>query len=589
MEASRTALGAGEWWVPGASGGGVIGFNMTAVAGVTVPPLQTFGWWRNAGLFAPELELVPPLIELEVATLEPAAPTWRMSFNVYRAVCDPSVWDGTLDNIPPGCELVDGALRPDTTQDAPLEPGVEGVFVALFINDCDLARSPDYVVTTGAGGLGSVEIDLASLVGSGHLFCVMVDAAIEANAARLGAGRWVSTSVPMLFSRMLIDDPRTTAPITFVAPWWSSGASAPVVIEVTPATPIPVGGTGAFGPRPGGGGAGIIPILPVRDAAACPPAAPCPPTVPTNRPSAPGATLSVIGGVPAPTAPPLTDDALAALDADLGEGWRSATIDAPVRGVFIGEADDGTPNLFLLEDGSILDIGGGESMEETTAALNYDGSQAAFIGRDGAGDGTLYVLDVNTGSYRIAFSNSLGVSLTDDAPVWSADSFSLMFGGTNTDGSPNLYSLDLLNPGSTPTLFLADASQPALTEDGLLLAFVRQGAVVVRFLDTGDEYVVSQPVSGAACEQPFFDANGIDLYFVCRQGESVQLFRQGVGGLQDVPFEMANLRYVGAGPVSGTLIWDDGERVIMAANDGSNAEPFIALPDLRVTNLRWGG
>jgi hypothetical protein len=590
MAASSAALGAGEWWVPGARGGGIVGFNFTVVPDASPVPRQLFGWWRNAGLTEPELTVVTIAVG-EAATAVPEATTWQMRFNVYRAICDASAWDGTIDNLPYGCILNEGRLVPDAIQEPEIEPTVAGVQVALWINDCDIARAPDYTALIGPMGYGFVDIDLTPLTGTGHVFCIGVDAGSGTNAPLLGAGRWVYTPDRFAFSRILIDNPRTEPTMTFVAQWWVPGAP----MQITPAAPVAtlttvvIGEPGAFGPPPGGSGAGIIPILPVRDAAACPPAAPCPPTVPTNRPSAPGATLSVVGGVPAPTAPPLTDDALAALDADLGARWRSATIESPVRGVFIGEADDGTPNLFLLEDGNILDIGSGESTQETAAALNYDGSQAAFIGRDGAGDGTLYVLDVNTGSYRSVFSNSFGVSLTDDAPVWNADSFSLMFGGTNTDGSSNLYSLDLLNPGSTPTLFLADASQPALTEDGLLLAFVRQGAVVVRFLDTGDEYVVSQPAQGAACEQPFFDASGIDLYFVCRQGDSVQLFRQGTGGLQDVPFEMANLRYVGAGPVSGTLIWDDGERVIMAANDGSNAEPYIALPDLRVTNLRWGG
>jgi hypothetical protein len=121
------------------------------------------------------------------------------------------------------------------------------------------------------------------------------------------------------------------------------------------------------------------------------------------------------------------------------------------------------------------------------------------------------------------------------------------------------------------------------------MAFVRGGAIRVRFLDTGDEYALTEIDTDTVCSAPFFDANGLDLYFICRQGEDSRLYRQGAAGLEEISLNVSPIATVGAGPISDSLLIGDGTALYLAAGDGTNALPFIQFPDLLVGNLRWAG
>ncbi len=616
---NASVLGEGQWWTFAGVGGTTLYFNVmpnpTTVG--TISSVPNFGWWRTSEsgvttrmgsggemLYSAadtvSVTYDPGLWSAETSSGELTTPSPNIPFivNVYRAYCEPSGWDGTLANVPPGCMIrEDGRLIPDHNQQTLLaappnnytEPGVANVTIAVFENgDCERA-TPDYVFVTGADGLARGSLPASA---EGTAYCVVVDAMLPSNADALGVGRWVHTPVPQSVSRIILTDSYRLG-LSFNLLWWLTGTGVPRDDD-----PIPVPPAGASGGADPGraGGAGFTPIIPLRDAAVCAAGDACVPTVTLGRPAAPNAVVALPlpsnqpRTIVAPASEPVDAEAEAAFDAALGSGWRSAVIDTSERGVFIGVGADGSaPNLFLLEGGGIFDIGQGATISEHGAALSPGGDMLGYIGRDASDSGTLYLFDVNTGAYRALFSDSRGAALTDDAVAWDGDGRTLYFTAARADGGMDIYSLPVDEPGAIPALFLADARQPALTPDGLLLAFVRDGAIVVRFLDTGDEYIISESAADVTCEQPFFDANGIDLYFICRQGETTRLYQQGASGLVEIVTGADNLRYVGPGPVSGTLIWDDGATVILAANDGSNAAPFIQLPDLRVMDLRWGG
>lgn len=276
----------------------------------------------------------------------------------------------------------------------------------------------------------------------------------------------------------------------------------------------------------------------------------------------------------------------AQLDADIGPSWREAQIDTTVRGVFIGrDPETNAPNLYMIEGGQIYEIGAAAE-GEAGASFSPFAPEVAFVGRDSEGNAGLFLMNVLDGTYRTVFGDSFGLRLLGDAPAWSSDGRTLFFSAEDDRGAA-IFRLDLDTPDLAPVLVLDKARQPALTVDGLLMAFVRDGSVFVRFLETGDEYPVSTPTAGSACEQPFFDANGLDLFFICRSGDRAALYWQGAGELVEVPTGLGTLAYAGPGPSSGTLIWDDGESVTLASVDGTNTAPFIRVPDLRVSQLRW--
>ncbi|MCS6836764.1 MAG: thrombospondin type 3 repeat-containing protein [Anaerolineae bacterium] len=598
--ANSLVLPEGQWWTWFGSGGDKLYFDMTPVGEGVIASVPTFGWWANdrgglsqtrmgsgEGDFSDlsvegELFLADTILmdASDIATPVPGG--LRIDFNVYRAYCEPSTWNGTLANIPPGCQLrSENRLIPDGMQQitpgpAPFdfaEPGIASVFIAIYEDECE-DGAPDYTITTDADGRGRVI--LPTEVG-GTAYCVVVDAASQLGV--FGPGRWVHTSSPKSVSRMIIDGRDYPLGTEFILQWWNprgvaSSAPTPVVVTSAPAAPTPRV-PGSVPLRPGGG---ILPIGP----AITPPPPPVggPAAGPTLSPWRPEAVERAVRQVSQ------VSQALAAANLSFDNLAFRNWPNTPRRATFIGRGADDTSHLFLLEGGELLDIGMG-LIDPVSSAISPDGNMVAYVGHDEDGLGTLYLLDVESGAQRPLFSNSLGIELTDRPMAWSGDGRSLIFGASDESGESDLFQLDASNPDDLPRPFIDDASDPAITPDGLLLAFVRDGAVYVRFVDTGDEYPVTEPGS-AACEQPFFDENGIDLYFICRDGDTARLFLQGTGDIREIETS-PNLVYAGPGPESGTIIWNDSAVIYLANGDGSNAAPLLDVPQLRISGLRWGG
>jgi len=591
----------GIWWTWAGVGGEDFYYTMTPSSD-SYSPIPTFGWWPNSssgvrtpvGRGAPEFYLASEVIQLPasavaLATSSPDESGFLLDVNVFRAYCEPGRWDGTLANIPAGCQLgSDGRLWPDWHQQltpgpAPFnfsEPGISGVFVAIYKGECE-EGAPEYVITTDAEGRGSVMLPTEA---GGTDYCVVVDATIEANATALGVGRWAHTDAFKSVSRMRLDGTARPRSMEFLLQWWLTGEGIPNLSTPVPtlvgtsSTPVPTPTGMPAGFKPAAPrGAGILPIVPF----ATPTPRSEPAAFPTLSPWRPNnleaATRSIVAISTA-----LESAGLSFSDLDFGSFPLTSG-----RAVFIGrERGVETPRLFLLQGQDLLDISPTDDSVHSPS-LSPDGRSLAYIGRDEAGTGTLYLLDVETGTMRALFSDSLGTALTDRPIAWGSDGRSLIF-GAQSGTSSDLFQLRVDDPDSLPVLFLADAYDPAMTEDGLLLAFVRGGAVFVRFLDTGDEYPVTDATQGAASEAPFFDANGIDLYFICRDGETARLFWQGSGVAREV-VTAPDLRYAGPGPTSGTLVWDNGEVVYLANSDGSAAAPLLDAPTLAISGLRWGG
>lgn len=622
------ALGEGQWWTFAGVGGTHLWFTFTpgsATVG-SIIPIPSFGWWRaqESGVttrMGTEGEMLSSAADTIIATYDPGLwpgadtslgelttpepGTIPFAINVFRAYCEPDGWDGTLANVPPGCAIrADGRLIPDVDQQlvrgAPPnnydEPGVPGITVAVYVGNCD-ADPPEYVFVTGPDGLARGRLPSSP---EGIDYCIYADAGLPSNSEALGVGRWVHTPYVESVSRIAISDGFRLG-LTHVLQWWLTGTGVPSDDSPIPTPPPPPGGSGSgsgSGFDPGRAAApGLIPIIPVRDVAACVPGSACVPVITVGRPGAPNAVVAPprppsAGAVLAVPPPPSLPDPLTVgvFDAAIGTGWRTAVIDTTERAVFVGQTtSDAPPNLFLLEGSGIFDIGQGSSVSEHGASLSPDGQMLAFIGRDAGGIGTLYLFDVESGAYRSLFRDGLGTSLSNDTIAWDDDGRTVYFTAESVDGSTDIYQLAVDAPGTIPELFLADAGQPSLTPDGLLMAFVRGGAIYVRFLDTGDEYPLTEPEAGSACVSPFFDANGLDLYFICGQDQEARLYRHGAAGLEAITLSVAPLLTAGAGPVSQSLLIGDGTTLYLAADDGSNALPFIQLPDLRVQALYWGG
>jgi len=583
----------GMWWTWAGVGGEDFYYTMTPSSD-SYSPIPTFGWWPNSssgvrtpvGRGAPEFYLASEVIQLPasavaLATSAPDESGFLLDVNVFRAYCEPGRWDGTLADIPAGCQLgSDGRLWPDWHQQvtpgpAPFdfeEPGVPEVFVAIYEGECE-EGAPEYVITTDVDGRGSV---MLPTVAGGTDYCVVVDATIEANATALGVGRWAHTDAFKSVSRMRLDGTARPRSMEFLLQWWLTGDGLPN--SDTP-TPVPPAATpdsrsprgGALPPR-----AGIVPIVPV----VTPTPRGAPAAFPSLSPWRPSSLEAVTRSIVA------ISGALEAADLSFNDLDFSNLPLPASRAVFVGrEADDAAPNLFLLDGGTLLDIGAGSSSEHQPA-LSPDGRSLAYIGRDEAGLGTLYLFDVAAGATRALFIESLGASLADSPLAWTSDGRSLIFTALSATGS-DLFELGIDASDSLPTPFLRNASDPALTTDGLLLAFVRDGNVFVRFLDTGDEYPITAQGAETPCAAPFFDVNGIDLFFFCEEADGMALYTQGAQGFSRVETGLPNLVSAGAGPSSGTLVYDDGTTIYLANADGSNAAPLLDLPTLRLSALRW--
>jgi Tol biopolymer transport system component len=291
---------------------------------------------------------------------------------------------------------------------------------------------------------------------------------------------------------------------------------------------------------------------------------------------------------------PNTLQQIKSLGSAAGLSWRSFRGDIDGLGAFIGDTvidPSLLEGLYLYDSGEIFNLILGDGQDPVTASLSPDGNLLAYVSRDPSGRATLFMMNVVNGFYTPIFSEPDGALLDDDAPLWSRDGKLLLIviEDVNPDGTrtPNVYSIDLTVLNAVPELILRNLSDPTFSEDGELLAFVRDRNVFIQLSrDAIPRQLTNQP-EGTTCDSPFFDTAGINLYFICRSGEEASLVVQGFDGLQPVSTGLTVVTTAELGPVDGILTVGDGRRVFIVGMDGLNLKPLIDLGDLDVDGFGW--
>jgi hypothetical protein len=539
----------------------------------------SFAWWPQApdvvsggGSIFDIPELIPdievtlgPPIPTDVPFTPPTGtplPSYTVDFLalVWADVCDAASWNGDFRRIPANCITV----APTTLDSNGIfdegETRLAGVQISIRLGRCDSAESVEPFMTTGADGQASSNLTLRA-----GTYCIIVNPG-GPNAAALGAGRWRGGLATDARTEITIPYFRPTVVLNF--PWQPL---ATTVAEVPP---------GVFGPMPG---PGFAPPLPASASPICPPGCTPAPLPPPRLPTPlPGANAA---GQPNPLIE-LQQQAAAA-------GINLANFQGDVQGlgVFLGRrTPDANQGLYLYDSGEIFNLALGDGVNVTGASLSPDGGTLAYISRDANGRGTLNVLNVDTGFYVPLFTEFDGTRLEDTAPVWSQDGAELLlviFDVLPEGDVPNIYALDTTDPAAVPVLAMENASDPTTTEDGALLAFVRGGNIFIQFAGEAAPRPITNQAEGTRCENPFFDADGINLYFVCRTDTEASLLVQGFDGLQPIVTGLPNLNRARPGPAEGTLTLEDGRAVYLAGLDGTNLKPLIDLSDLQVEGMRW--
>jgi hypothetical protein len=430
-----------------------------------------------------------------------------------------------------------------------------------MLGTCDSGASVEPFVTTDGTGQAAGNIILAA-----GTYCVLVDPAAGPNPTALGIGQWRGALGTRALTQITIPYFQPTVVLNY--PWQPAGA------VVTPAAPPPVPPT----PPPG-----VIPPAPAHGAPICPSGC-TPPPLPS--PHVPPLT--------APAGIPTTLEQIKALGRASGINWRDFRGDMNGLGAFLGDTviDPALlEGLYLYDSGEIFNLILGPGQDPVAASLSPDGSLLAYVSRDASGRGTLFMMNVVNGFYTPIFNEPDGALLDDAAPLWSKDGKLLLIviADVNPDGTqtPNVYSIDLTVLNAVPELILRNLSNPTFSEDGELLAFVRDRNVYIQLSrDSIPRQLTNQP-EGTTCDSPFFDTAGINLYFICRSGEEASLVVQGFDGLQPVSTGLTVVTTAELGPVDGILTVGDGRRVFIVGMDGQNLKPLIDLGDLDVDGFGW--
>ena len=562
LEANAAILGRGGWTTVS---GSRIYYSFSPRIGRVHTAL--FPWWQRAEdvISAPPSEfdlpsrIVPIGGDAPTATPEGSdgteVTTYLVTFNmiVFDDQCDASGWDGNFRWLPEGCATWEPAtLRANGTRE-PEEPGIPGVTIDILNGTCT-EGTPGGTMTTNAEGRITAADAIPFLPGE---YCFVIDPAQHGNAAALQPGMWSATGTQVIRIPQPIDRDLN---LTTTIGWWRTAPGSGVITRIED---IPAAGI-----------APEVPLLP----ALCPPGSSCEDIPPRVEPIPDVTTLF-------PEIDPAALERLAGAVEMFGGRFGNTN----GVGILIGRsAPDAPGNLFLYEGGNLFDIGAHSGAEEAPS-VSPTGILIGYISRDQNGVGTLMIQNLDNGIFFPAFRDIPGMRLISRSPLWSADGRTLLITLADENGTPSLYQLSLADLNAPPVLVLADADDPAITGDGALMAFVRGGNVFIRFNATGAERQITQNPEGAVCDTPLFDPAGVNLYFNCRQGDSVTMFKQGFDGLETItPEGGANLARFGVF-VDGVSIFSDGQSLYFGADDATHLIPLVQIDGVQVTGIRWAG
>ncbi len=527
-----------------------------------------FGWWRQAenvvGVPSSPFENLTGLLPID----GDAAPTpegdgslpdqYLVNFNmiVFDDRCDASGWDGNFRWLPQGCATWEPAtLRANATLEPETgEVGIPNVTIDLLQGDC---ASGTFVGSVPTNDAGRVISETPILMTPGE-YCFVIDPAQHDNAAALQPGMWSATGTQVIRIPQTVDRDLS---LTTTIGWWRTAPGSVTLPRLEDVPIIP-------------GIAGIEPFAP----AICPAGSSCEDIPPRTEPIPDVTTLF-------PEIDPAALSGLADAIAQFGDRFGNTN----ALGILIGRSAPGAPgNLFLYEGGNVFDIGGGTDSEEAPS-VSPTGILIGYISRDQNGVGTLMIQNLDNGIFFPAFRDIPGMRLVGDSPLWSEDGRALLITLADENGVPGVYLLRLDDPNAPPEPFLDNGRNPAITGDGALTAFIREGNVFIRFNENGAERQITQNPEGVVCDTPLFDAAGVTLYFNCRQGDSVTMFVQGFDGLRAVTPEggasLARLdRFV-----DGVSIFSDGQSLFFGTDDATRLIPLVQIDGLQVIGMHWQG
>lgn len=257
---------------------------------------------------------------------------------------------------------------------------------------------------------------------------------------------------------------------------------------------------------------------------------------------------------------------------------------ATLTGVF--QVDSGQQTqIYLLRDGQT------EPLFETSAENHYfpavdpSGKWVAFLGEAQDDTVALHVYNLKgTASHKVLEDREIAMN----APTWSPDGQFVAL-TILQDGTPAVYTVEVgeITNAVAPELLVENASAPAYSPNGRLLAFERGKNIYVLSLNTSGEVRKITDQVDRACYSPVFGKDSLTMFFLCGESENQVLYRYDVEGLTEIEIDISSIHNLALGPGQGYIGFDDGETVYYGYDDGSNIKPMVQLEGKQASYMSW--
>ena len=224
-----------------------------------------------------------------------------------------------------------------------------------------------------------------------------------------------------------------------------------------------------------------------------------------------------------------------------------------------------------------------------TPSLTPDGQFVSYL--TGAGDTVVLNFEpIKASAPAVSVPLSLPPTFVDTKQplVWLPDAPKVLIDLT-VGSTSGIYEVDLSsgNGSLTPQLLIQNASAPAVSPNGRLIAFERDGDIWVMATASGEMQAVTDQPDGSQCFGAQFGMDLLSLFFTCQTSDQRLIFRYGLDGVKELDFGVPNAGDPAPGPTNGLIAFNDGSAIYVARDDGSNAQPYAYLNGTTSARLVW--